>query len=232
MIIPRHAPVLFALLGLCGTLAHAAPFSASGTMNDGPLIERFPGLQGFIHKEEASDLFFGFGFSPMTLVNGKFGFAASVFQLHYLQDSWDIEILNLSFGKAFADGLGKEDFFLLRMSPKFLLFKNLSLGPALGIEFVNFPEVTAQVTRNNLYSKPFPYSTFGYFFGGILSKTIEVGKGGAKMMRISTIYIKEHYSVDQTGRGWSYYFQNNDLNFDKGPIAPGSMFMLEISYLY
>ncbi|MBS1960067.1 MAG: hypothetical protein JST80_11375 [Bdellovibrionales bacterium] len=208
------------------------PINSLESLDNRPFMERFPELTKFIHKEEASNLYFGFGVSPITLVNGKFGFAASIFQLHYLKDKWDTELLNLSFGKAFGDALGKEDFFLLRMSPKYKIYKNISIGPLIGIEFVHFPDVKAALTKGGLFSQQFDYSTFGYFYGGAISQTFDIGTTGTNAIRVSAIYYKERYSVEETNNGWTYYFQQNSLNIDKSPIAPSSMFMLEISYLY
>jgi hypothetical protein len=217
--------------------------SATGSkLDEGSIVDRFPELGSFIREEQASGLYFGFGVSPVTLVNGKFGFAASIFQLHYMKKSWDIELVNLSFGTAFGDTLGKEQFFLLRAAPKFKIYRNISIGPLLGIEFVQFPNVTAAVTKNvditgdgvpeNAFTEQFDFSTFGYFYGGAISQLFEMGPRHDKAIRVSALYFQERYSVTETRNGWTYYLQPNELNFDKTPIAPASMFMLEISYLY
>lgn len=234
----------FLLVSVVSARAEVTPepspsFFGVQKLEEAPLLERFPDLSKFVHQEEASNLYFGFGVSPVTIVNGKFGFAASIFQLHYVKAPWDIELLNLSFGSAFGDTLEREQFFLVRSTPKFRIFKNLSVGPVVGIEFVHFPNVTAAVTkfvenRGQLFSEQFEFSTFGYFYGGGLSQTFDLdsAKGGGKAIRVSAIYYQEKYSVTESGNGWSYYFQQNELNINKDPIAPASMFMLEISYLY
>ena len=196
------------------------------------VLDTYPGLRKFVSSERGTNLYFGFGINPFNLVNSKIGFSASLFQLHWIKDRYDIECFNASFGSFFGSKLGSEQFFLVRAAPKYRVFKNISIGPIIGMEFVHFPDVISQITRNNLYSPSTDFSTVGAVFGATISQTFDIGYQKSNLLRVSESIFKETYSVKNTNNGWSYYYADNSLNADPGPIAPSLMLMLEVSYLF
>lgn len=197
------------------------------------VLDTYPGLRKFVAAERGTNLYFGFGLNPFNLVNSKVGFSASLFQLHWIKDRYDIECFNASFGSFFGSKLGSEQFFLIRAAPKYRIFKNISVGPIIGMEFVHFPDVISQITKNNLYSPSTDFSTVGAVFGATISQTFDIGSYQKNnLLRVSESIFKETYSVKNTNNGWSYYYADNSLNADSGPIAPSLMLMLEVSYLF
>jgi hypothetical protein len=211
----------------------ATPETTSPTAQSNPnggILDVYPGLQKFVAKEHASSLYFGFGVSPFTLVNSKIGFGLSLFQLHWMKGAIDWEVFNASFSNVFGQTYGNEQIFLLRTVPKFQVFKNVSIGPMLGVEFVHFPDVTDKLTKNNLYSQQFEFSTLGIAYGGVVSENFPLANNN--YVKVNEIVYREGYSANGTNNGWTYYYLQNPLNFDKGPIAASTVFLLEISFLY
>jgi hypothetical protein len=201
------------------------------------ILDTYPGLQKFVAKEHESHIYFGFGVSPFTIVNSKIGFGASLFQWHYINDTLDFEILNASFSNVFGQTYGNEQMFLLRTAPKLKLFKNVSVGPLAGVEFVHFPSVTDELTKQvngqQLYSKPFDFSTLGAVYGITASETIPLGSGDrTDLLKINELVFREMYNSNGTNNGWTYYYIQEPLNTDKSPIAASTVFMVEISFLY
>lgn len=197
------------------------------------VLETYPGLQKFVSTERTSNVYFGFGLNPVNFVGSKIGFSASVFQVHYIKNKWDLELFNGSFGAAFGKQYGNEQFFLIRTAPKYRVVKNISVGPVLGMEFVHFPDVQAELYKNGNFTKPFDFSTVGAVYGLTISDVIEMGGAGkSSLLRISGTLMKENYSVVGTNNGWQYYYMANYLNGDSSPIAPSTVFLLELSYLF
>ncbi|MBC7397552.1 MAG: hypothetical protein H7333_08920 [Bdellovibrionales bacterium] len=218
---------MFRLLFILLLASHSSSSQAES------VLDTFPALKKFVATERQTNLYFGFGLNPFSIVNSKIGFSASLFQLHWIKDRYDFELLNASFGSFFGGKLGSEQFFLVRAAPKYKVFKNVSIGPIIGMEFVHFPDVSAQITKNNLYSPSSDFSTVGAVYGATLSQTFDLGSyQKANLLRISESVLQETYSVKNTNNGWSYYYQDNSLNGDPAAIAPNLMFMLEVSYLF
>lgn len=198
-----------------------------------PLMERFPELNTFLGKEKDSGLFFGFGLSPVMIVNSKFGVGASLFQLHSVAPKWEVEWLNISIGTVFGDALSKHDTLIFRMAPKWRVLETLSIGPLFGVEFIRFSGVQASIFQTNggNTTKPFDFSALGVLYGGVVSHAFSWGSV-SKNMRLNAIFALENYSVTETRPGWEYQFFPFELNSKRDSIAASSVFMLEFSYLY
>jgi hypothetical protein len=214
------------LLAFLFLLPSSACFAADS------VIDTYPGLEKFVSTERASNIYFGFGVNPFNLVCNKVGFSASVIQIHWIKDNYDFEIFNGSFGSAFGKDYGSEQYFLLRTSPKYRIFKNISIGPLAGIEFVSFPDVQDELTKNNYFTQPVNFSSVGAVYGFSVAETFNIGTSGSTLLRVSESLYKETYSTVGTKNGWNYYYLSNALNADASPIAATTVFLLEVSYLF
>jgi len=59
-------------------------------------LKNHPNLEEYIYKEPHSNFYFGVGFSPLGLMKNRIFFSGSIFQLHYISDWLDHEIINIS----------------------------------------------------------------------------------------------------------------------------------------
>jgi hypothetical protein len=219
----KHA-LLFLALCMTTTLARAES-----------ITQTYPDLEKFTYSEKSSKTYFGFGLSPVAIVGSRIGFSLNLFEVHYIKERWDIEAFSASFGNAFGSQNGTEQFFLFRTAPKYRLFKNISIGPLLGLEFVSFNDVQAQLNKyvtstNDLFAPPEKFTSMGAIYGAAICETFNFGK--SDLIKINELFYKETYSYLGTNNGWTYYFNSQSLNSDPSPLAPSSVFMIEVSFLY
>jgi hypothetical protein len=224
MRIRKLAAEFFGILAL----ALVTPFSAQAITFE----EEFPNLKKFVFSENKSNIFFGIGISPLGIVKNKAGFGLSIFQIHYIKGNLDWEMVNASFMSTASD-VAETNFksFTFRTAPKFKLFRILSAGPLLGIEFVNYPDISAKIGNGTFFTKPEPFSSRGLIYGAALSETFNIGK---YTIKANQLLYKQNYSTTEAFvDGWNYYYEGRaDLNLDPTPIAGGWVFMLEFSFLY
>jgi hypothetical protein len=197
----------------------------------GGILDSTPDLKQFLFKEPDSNFYFGFGVSPLSIMNSRFGFELDVFQLHYINSMVDIEL----FDAAFGIGLGNSDLsnsrtFTLRAAPKYRLGKFLSIGPMVGYEFVSFPSVESRIYKNNYFTPFEPFSGWGFIYGGAASETFSFGKD--YIFKINEYVYQETYSTTSAGNGWAYNYQDSGIAASQAPIAPSTVFMIEFSLLY
>lgn len=202
-------------------------------LKDDSLLKTYPNLQKFLFAERKSNLYFGFGLSPMTIQSNRIGFSANLFQIHYISDPWDMEIFSASFGETLAQqSYAQTRYFVFRTAPKYRVFKNISIGPMGGLEFVNFNSLNSRLNLNNYFTPEEPFSTFGFIYGGNLSETFSLGQN--HLLKINEIFYWQNYPYQQTSDGWKYYFSdpaNPNSDPDINLIKPGTVFVLEISFL-
>jgi hypothetical protein len=199
------------------------------------IMQTYPDLEKFTYAEPSSKTYFGFGLSPVAIIGSRIGFSLDLFEVHYIKDRWDIEAFSASFGTAFGSQNGAEQFFLFRTAPKYRLIKNISVGPLLGIEFVSFENVEAQLNKyvtstNDLFAPPEKFTSRGVIYGASICETFNFGK--SDLIKINELIYKETYGYLGTNNGWQYHFSDDALNADPSPLQPSSVFMIEISFLY
>ena len=212
-------------------LSPSAPPAIGGEQASAPFLETFPALQKYVYSERTSNVYFGFGVSPITLINNRLGFGLNIFQVHWMSQPWDIEWFSASFGTTLAQqSYTKSQNFLFRSVPKYLITKNISVGPMVGLEFVSFSNLNARLYKGSFYTPTRPFSALGAVYGADLCETFAVGK--SNKIKLNQLIYKETYNHLGTNNGWRYAFDPSDLNLDASPIAPSMVFMLEISFLY
>ncbi len=228
----------FALLFLFIALNSNAVESVSSSYI-GKFYEEYPKLKKFTFKEPLSGIFFGIGVSPISLLNNRIYFGGNFFQVHWIKNRWDIEILSASVGFSVGSdmvGVNKNStasrHFTIRTFPKFRLFKNMSLGPVFGIEFISFPEINAQQLIGVEATNVEPFSNQGFIWGFGASQLIELSNG--MKLKINEIAFRQTYSVTESAVGTIFVFSDNEIQSDpeRALIAPGWVFLIEASVLF
>jgi hypothetical protein len=215
------------ILGVLG-FALGAPLTARAAES---IVDTFPSLQKHVYSEKASNTYIGFGISPITIVNSKIGFSANIFQLHWIKNRYDFEIFSASYGLTMGQSsTSSNQFFVLRTAPKIRLFGSISIGPVLGLEFVNFSNLQAELNKNNQFTPMQPFSALGAIYGVNVSENFALDR--SYTLKINQIVYNETYSYSGTNNGWNYYFNSSAINTDPSPIKPSTVIVLEISLLY
>jgi hypothetical protein len=196
--------------------------------------EEFPHLKKFLFTERQSNIYFGLGVSPLSIIKNKAGFGLSIFQIHYVKGMLDWEIFNGSFITTASD-LPDTSFraYTFRTAPKIKLFKILSAGPLLGLEFVNFPLIDSQIRNDasGFSTRSDTFSSRGLIYGAAISETFNIGSYTLKANQL--IYRQTYSTLESQADGWTYVYPGrSDLTIDQTPIAGGWVFMLEFSFLY
>ena len=218
------------------TLPNSPPVSTAVSTMPGSaslsIVDEIPTLQKYIYSEPESKIAFGFGISPLAIIKNRVGFTANIFQIHLVTKSWDWEIFSASFGNTISDSTGTNvRTYTFRSIPKFRITNTLSFGPIVGLEFVNFPDVSAELFKGNLFTKPNPFSAVGAIYGLSFSENLKWGKD--YQFKINQLAYRQNYSTVGTNNGWQYFFLNrDDLNADPTPISAGWVFAFEFSFLY
>lgn len=195
-------------------------------------MESYPHLKNYIYKEPASGFYFGVGGSPVGVVADRMIFGVNFFQLHYLNDPWDVEILNAGYGfTRTGDTDLASDHFTFRTSLKYKFTKLISLGFTLGYELVSFQNVDAKLFKAPFVTQDWePFSSRGWIYGIIASQTLPYK--GKYLFRINEVVYKESYSVTETKEGWGYLFKNPSVQADSSRIEAGYVAAIEFSILY
>jgi hypothetical protein len=197
----------------------------------GDLVEEFPSLKKYTFREKESTLYLGFGISPLSLLGNQLFFTADIFELHFIRSYFDLELVNASFGVSLASNSSMNSkHFTFRTSPKYRVTPTISVGPMVGWEFVSFPGVTDQLYKNNFSAPDEPFSSQGFVFGGEANENFSIGSD--YFLKVSQLVYKQTYSVTQTPDGWTYLFDDPNLQANPNTIGPGWVFMLEFSLLY
>jgi hypothetical protein len=198
---------------------------------EGEFLEEYPNLEKFLFAERKSNLYFGFGLSPMTIQNSRIGFSANLLQVHYIRNAWDLELFSASFGITLAQqDYAQTRFYVLRTNPKYRIFRSVSIGPVGGIEFVTFPNLNSQLLHNGYVTLQENYSSYGFIYGAMLAQTFNIGQN--HLLKINELFYFQNYPYKQSPQGWDYVFQTKDgQEPDVNLIKTSSVFALEISFL-
>lgn len=209
-------------------------------VKDSPLILQFPELKKFLYIPPKASVYIGLGIAPISLMNSKLFFSFNLFQAHYLTENWDWEILSASLGMTRSDkDFANSRHFTLRTSPKYV-FMNLfdtgkvSIGPVVGIEYVEFPEIEVRKCRNNRCTPDYEnLTTSGAIYGVSLSQTFLMKKD--RRFKITEMYYKQNYDVTSSESGWDYDPLNSTIfsnSSNKDEIVADSVFLIEFSFLF
>jgi hypothetical protein len=100
----------------------------------------------------------------------------------------------------------------------------------LGLEYVSFSNVMAQLNKNNQFTPPDQFSSHGWIYGLDISETFKLGE--KYQIKANQLIYRETYGTQGTNNGWNYYYLNSSLNTNQDSLAPGTVFMIEFSFLY
>jgi hypothetical protein len=195
--------------------------------------EDFPGLSKLTFSETESRIYMGFGMSPFGILRNKASYSLSLIQVHWMRDDYDIEIFNASYGATLAADTPVTNLktVLFYTAPKKKIFRSISAGPLLGLEFISFPEVIARIGNGTFFTPLQPFSTQKFIFGVAFSETFKVGE--KSLLKANQLLYKQTYSpLESSVTGWNYYYDDNALNRSQDAIAPGWVFVLNFSLLY
>lgn len=194
--------------------------------------EEYPNLQKYNFVAPDSNVYFGLGLAPISVMHQSPNLAVSLFQAHWINSWLDWELLNASVGFTYLNtnnSFALNDF-TFRTCPKIRIGQTISVGFLVGMEFISFPSVTAITFKGGFATPDQPFSTSGLIYGGVISEVFSLGKGSK--LRISQTAYTQTYSTLQTPDGWKYVFDNNALNTNQASIAPSMVYQIEFSFLY
>ncbi len=228
--------LFFLFLGASLLLMSREGFSAPKT-----IVQEFPALRSYLHYPSRSPFFVGMGLIPGGIGNNGYMLGASVFQLHYREGLFDIEIINLSMALEFALSNPTQSSLTsihvwARVSPKIRILSWLSIGPTGGYEYLQFPNVSAKsysFSAGNPVTQPTPFSTGNWVYGAELAEYFTFG--GNTLLRIAEIAFQQTYSTSQPQPNWKYQFIDSSINtntLSQTPLQPGWIFLLEASLLF
>jgi hypothetical protein len=221
----KHRAALVLLLAL-SVLFLSPRVSAS-------IVDDFPNLSKYLYAQPASNLYFGVGITPLSIMASKPAVSISIFQTHWTWGLMDFELFNASVGITYSvkDSSTALTNFTFRSSPKLRITRNFSIGPLIGYEFVRFSAVNAKIINGTLATPVFePFSSRGLIYGLLLSETFPIGQ--LYQLKANQVFYRQTYSTTGTFNGWQYLYASQALNADQSSIAPGSVFQLEFSFLY
>lgn len=223
--------------GSANSLVPAAASTAPKTGPDenaasGPsFLEKYPHLQQNLYTEPNSNLYLGLSVGILGVLENRMIFSANFFQLHYITPYWDNEILSISYGTTTANpSYVQSNHFIFRTVPKIRLGKTFSIGPLFGYEYVSFPDITAELYNNGLNTYPEPFSSYGWIYGLGASENFDSDK--SYKLKVTEVVYQETYSTQKAGRGWSYEYDMMSLNLNTAPIKAGTVFMIEVGYIF
>lgn len=195
-------------------------------------LSTYPQLQPYVYQEPKSGFFLGLGISPVGILRDRMMFTANFFELHWIEDRYDVELLNASY--AFTRAQTSEfqsTHFTFRASPKYRVIGPISVGPILGYEYVSFPSIGARIFQGGKMSEDSePFSSGGWIYGLMVSETFKSGTD--YLFKINELAYQETYSTTQTSRGWTYIYDDQQIQKDKTKISAGVVLMIEGSFLY
>lgn len=192
-----------------------------------------PHLNQFIYQKHHSQIYLGMGITPIAMTDNRFVFAGSLFQLHYITDNLDIELLNFIVATSQAeDSMFTSYHFMIRTAPKFRVYKALSIGGILGWEYVTFPEVNKKEYKDQYFTPLEPFSSHGPILGVILSQQFHYSKN--YIIKLNQFLYRQFYSVEESTRGWKYWFEDVRIQEDpdKKEVSGGFVGGFEISILF
>jgi hypothetical protein len=197
------------------------------------VTNEYPELKKFLFKEPKSDFQVGFGFNPVGIMNNRIFVAVNVFELHWDNDFWDIEILNAQVGFGFSkDSFSGSKHFSVRFSPRIKILKYVSVGPIVGYEYVSFPDVNARLRKDTRISPFEPFSSRGLLYGVGFSETVSLQEDYSITLHQSV--YNQTYSTTKSPDGWDYEYERTEIQTDpdKTAVKPSLVFLFGVSLLF
>lgn len=205
--------------------------AATSASSEQSFLEKYPHLKQNLAPEPNANLYLGLSVGALGVLNNRMLFSANFFQLHYMTEYWDSEILSISYGATTGSpSYVQSNHFIFRSIPKYRINKLLSVGPLFGYEFVSFPEVSAVISNDGFQSKPEPFSSAGLIYGLGFSENFSTDKG--YQIKVNQVVYQQNYSTQDAGHGWRYLFDLRSLRTDPTPIKAGMLFLLEVGVLF
>ena len=197
------------------------------------LLEDYPGLERYAHKENVSNFSLGVGLSPAGFSDRKFLVSVSPLQVHYRRPFLDFEIFNASIGWSQPkSSYASSQFFVLRTVPKLALFEILSVGPMIAYEGHLYRGIRARLRKDRSYAPYESFSTSGLAWGAVVSQTFPMENG--RSFKISQVIHIQRYSTRDAGQGWRYEYEKEEV--EEGATLPdlgaSRVFALELGILF
>lgn len=207
---------------------------------ESPVILEYPELKKFLYVPPKAPIYIGLGVAPISLMGSKLYFSISLFQVHYMDDNWDIEIFSASIGQARSDKtFANSRHFTGRFSPKYIFMNifdtgKVSFGPLVGMEYVQFGSIQAKKSRGTVTTQtPEDLTTGGYIYGFSLSETFTLSKD--RRFKISQMFYKQTYNIKENEYGWNNVPVDGSI-FDgaanEDEISKKSVFLIEFAFLF
>ncbi len=196
-------------------------------------LDTFPNLKQYVYQPPKSGFYLGMGLSPVGFAANRFIFTADFFQLHYLSENWDFELLNAAYGFTRAQSSEFESTnFTFHSSAMYRFSKTFSAGPLLGYEFVSFPNVGSHIVSPTtaLETNDQPFSSHGPIYGAMISETYPYKKN--YLIQINEMAYQETYSTTRTAQNWIYLYDDSRISADHSLIGAQIVYMLGLSFLY
>lgn len=229
----RFSSILLLWSSLCLAETQTLPSTVApgAPPADQSFLGTYPQLKNYIYEEPPSGFYLGLGISPIGILRDQMMFSANFFELHWIKDRYDIEILNAAYAMTRAQTAEfQSTHFTFRAAPKYRIYNMLSVGPLIGYELVSFPGVGAKIFRSP-YIQPQsePFSSRGWIYGTEFSETFHYG---TNLIKVSELAYQQTYSATSTAQGWTYRYDDAALQNDTSKIAAGTVFMVEFSFLF
>jgi hypothetical protein len=199
---------------------------------EGGFLETFPHLKPYVYEEPKSGFFLGLGLSPVGILGNSMMFSANFFELHWIRDRYDVELLNASYAFTRAETSEfQSTHFTFRTSWKYRFFGPISAGPLIGYEYVSFPGIGARIFQGGkIQPSSEPFSSEGWIYGAMVSETFKYEKD--YLIKINELAYEETYSTTHTAQGWTYIYDDQSIQQDNSKIKAGTVIMIEGSFLY
>lgn len=199
---------------------------------EAPFLEAFPNLKNYIFEEPKSGFYLGFGATPIGVMTDRVLFAADFFQLHWMSEHWNIEILNASYGFTQAQNTTlQSNQFTFRTAPKYKIGQLFSIGPVFGYEYVTFRNVGAKLFKTPWETQVFePFSSSGIIYGGMISETFKYKND--YLIQFNELAYQQTYSVKKTPENWTYVYEDPSIEADPNVIGASFVILIQASFLY
>jgi len=207
---------------------------------ESPVILEYPELKKFLYIPPKASVYIGLGVAPISLMGSKLFFNLSLFQVHYMNDNWDIELFSASIGQSRSDkSYANSRHFTGRFSPKYIFMNifdtgKVSIGPMIGMEYAQFSSIPVRKARGaDRTPKYEDLTTGGYIYGLTLSQTFTLSKD--RKFKISQMFYKQTFNIRESEHGWTNEPQDGNV-FDGGPneeeISKKNVFLIEFAFLF
>ncbi len=208
-------------------------FTHAQSMNQSTaFLDEFPHMKKHLFEEPDNHMRFGFGLIPVQFMKNKAGLGFNIIQMHWIHSLLDWEILGISYSSTVSgEPVSQINLFTFKTAPKIRITENVSIGGVFGEEFVSFPLIKSRIYKDVLFTPEESFSTKGPLYGLVLSETFKAGD--KHLIKVNQMAYRQMYKTDGTTNGWKYYYTSDDsLNKSQKPIAPGIVFLMDISFLF